>query len=122
MMNGGNQMVENYYPITFDGDSFIVVNNGTAPAPCKITIIPQIDFVVLTIEGVSDKPISISHLNANDVLVIDGENRSITINDTPAFNSYNGWEFPKLKPGVNEVKIVNGAHIQISIEFNARYL
>lgn len=122
MTNGGNQMVENYYPITFDGDSFIVVNNGTAPAPCKITIIPQIDFVVLTIEGVSDKPISISHLNANDVLVIDGENRSITINDTPAFNSYNGWEFPKLKPGVNEVKIVNGAHIQISIEFNARYL
>lgn len=115
-------MVENYYPITFDGDSFTVVNSGTAPAPCKITIIPQIDFVVLTIEGVSDKPISISHLQVNDVLVIDGENRSITINEVPAFNNYNGWEFPKLKPGVNEVKIVNGAHIQISIEFNARYL
>lgn len=115
-------MVENYYPITFDGDSFTVVNNGTAPAPCKITIIPQVDFVVLTIEGVSEKPISVSSLHANDVLVIDGENRAITINDAPAFNNYNGWEFPKLQPGVNEISIVNGAHIQISIEFNARYL
>ena len=115
-------MTENYYPITFDGDSFIIVNNGTAPAPCKITIIPQVDFVVLTIEGVSEKPIQVQHLTVNDVLVIDGENRTITINDEPAFNSYNGWEFPKLKPGENQIKIVNGSHIQLSVEFNVRYL
>lgn len=115
-------MNENYYPITFDGDSFVIVNNGTAPAPCKITIIPQIDFVVLTIEGVSEKPIKMSHINTNDIVVIDGENRIVTINDQPAFNSYDGWEFPKLKPGANEITIANGAHIQISIEYNARYL
>ena len=115
-------MDENYYPITFDGDSFIVINNGTAPAPCKITVIPQVDFVVFTIEGVSKKPISISHLHTNDVLVIDGEDRIVTINDEPAFGQYDGWEFPKLYPGENTIKIVNGAHIQLSIEFNARYL
>ena len=115
-------MDENYYPITFDGDSFIVINNGTAPAPCKITVIPQIDFVVFTIEGVSEKPINVSHLNVNDVLVIDGENRTVTINDIPAFSQYDGWEFPKLQPGENEIKTVNGAHIQISIEYNVRYL
>ena len=115
-------MDENYYPITFDGDSFIVINNGTAPAPCKITIIPQIDFVVLTIEGVSGKPIKVSHVNVNDALVIDGENRIITINDEPAFNNFDGWEFPKLMPGENHIKIVNGAHTQISVEFNTRYI
>lgn len=115
-------MVENYYPIVFDGDSFIIINNGTAPAPCKITIIPQIDFVVLTIEGVSEKPISISSLQANDVLVIDGEARQVLINDTPALNRYNGWEFPKLQPGENVISIVNGNHIELSVEFNARYL
>ena len=38
-------MVENYYPIEFDsaGDTFTVVNNGTAPAPSVITFIPKVD-------------------------------------------------------------------------------
>ena len=115
-------MNENYYPITFDGDSFIITNNGTAPAPCKITIIPQVDFMVLTIEGLSKKPINISQLKTNDVLVINGENREITINECPAFDKFDGWEFPKLQPGINTVEIKNGAQIQLSIEYNARYL
>lgn len=115
-------MNENYYPITFDGDSFIINNNGTAPAPCKITIVPQVDFVNLTIEGLSEKPISVSQVRANDTLIIDGEERTITINDNTAFDRYNGWEFPKVQPGQNTVKILNGTHIQISIEFNMRYL
>lgn len=115
-------MNENYYPITFEEGSFTIINNGTAPAPCKITIIPQVDFVVLTIEGVSKKPINIPHLSANDVLVIDGEERTVTVNDMEAFDKYDGWEFPKLQPGKNIVSINNGAHLQMSVEFNARYL
>ena len=115
-------MVENYYPITFDGDSFIITNNGTAPAPCKITIIPQVDYVLLTIKGISEKPISIQRANANDVIVIDGENKEVTINDKSAFDKYDGWEFPKLQPGENKIEIQNGAYLQLSIEFNARYL
>ena len=115
-------MADNYYPITFDGDGFTIINNGTAPAPCKITIIPQVDFVLLTITGLSEKPISVSQVKTNDVLVIDGEAREITINDEKAFDRYNGWEFPKLQPGLNRVEIQNGAHIQISIEYDVRYL
>lgn len=115
-------MNENYYPITFDGDSFVIINNGTAPAPCKITIIPQVDFVLFTMTGLSKKPITISHLKANDVLVIDGENREITINENSAFDRFDGWEFPKLQPGENRVQINNGTQIQISIEYNVRYL
>lgn len=115
-------MNENYYPITFDGDSFVIINNGTAPAPCKITIIPQVDFVLFTMTGLSKKPITISHLQANDVLVIDGENREITINENSAFDRFDGWEFPKLQPGENRVQINNGTQIQISIEYNVRYL
>ena len=121
-MIGGNQMNENYYPITFDGDSFTVINNGTAPAPCKITIIPQIDFVVLTITGVSQKHIKMTNISVNDVVVIDGENRIVTVNDVSAFNNYDGWEFPKLQPGENKISMQNGAHLQLSVEFNARYL
>ena len=115
-------MIENYYPIVFDGDGFVIINNGTAPAPCKITIIPQVDFVNLTIEGASEKPITVSNLKVNDVLVIDGENRIITINDNLAFSNYNGWEFPKLQPGENEIKIPNGQYLQLSVEYNTRYI
>ena len=117
-------MADNYYPITFNenGDSFVITNNGTAPAPCKITIIPKVHIMLLTIQGLSKKPITFSQLKTNEVLVIDGENRAITVNDVPAFNKYGGWEFPKLQPGANNVIIPNGAHLSLSIEFNARYL
>ncbi len=115
-------MNDNYYPITFEGDSFVITNNGTAPTPCKITVIPQVDFMNFTISGVSEKPITVSRVMANDVLVIDGEERTVLINDEPAFDKYNGWEFPKLKAGVNEITIPNGAHTQISIEYSLRYL
>lgn len=115
-------MVENYYPIVFEEGSFTILNSGTAPTPCKITITPKISFVILTIEGVSEKPISVSSLSANDVLVIDGETRQVLINDAPAMDRYNGWEFPKLQPGENVISIVNGNHIDLSIEYSARYL
>ena len=113
---------ENYYPITFEGDEFRITNIGTAPTPCKITIIPQVDVVVLTIQGLSQKPIKVSHLNVNDILIIDAETREITINGEPAFNQYDGWEFPKLQPGENTIQISNGVYMQVSIEFTARYL
>ena len=115
-------MNNNYYPITFEGDDFVIINNGTAPAPCKITVIPQIDFITFTINGLSKKPISVSHLQVDDVLVIDGENRQVLINDVLAFDKYDGWEFPKLQPGENHISIPNGSHIQISIEYDVRYL
>jgi len=50
-------MDETYYPIIFNGEQFIVNNQGTAPTPCKITIVPQVSIVNLVIEGVSEKPI-----------------------------------------------------------------
>ena len=35
-----------YYPIEFDatGSVFNIFNNGTAPAPCVVTIIPKVEF------------------------------------------------------------------------------
>ena len=43
-------MNQNYYPIEFDGDSFVVINNGTAPAPCVLTVIPKVDFIKMEIK------------------------------------------------------------------------
>lgn len=117
-------MVENYYPIEFDttGAEFIVNNNGTAPAPCVITFIPKVDFIRLEIEGLSEDPILVSNVKTGQVLVIDGENRTVLINDNEAFDQYDAWEFPKLQPGQNKIKINNGVQASIQIEYNARYI
>lgn len=79
-------MVENYYPIEFNasGDGFVIINNGTAPAPCVITIIPKVDMMIVKIEGLSEEPIEVAGVLANDVLVIDGEQRQVLINENPA--------------------------------------
>lgn len=117
-------MVENYYPIEFDdaGSSFVITNNGTAPAPCVITFIPKVDFIRLEIEGLSKEPIIVSNVKMDQVLVIDGENRSVLLDDKEAFDKYDAWEFPKLQPGQNNITIKNGVQASISIEYNARYI
>lgn len=117
-------MADNYYPIEFTvgGSSFTVFNSGTAPTPCVFTFIPKVDFFRLTIEGLSEEPISITGIRANDVVVIDGENREVLINDQDAFDSYDAWEFPKLQPGENIVTIANGNQASIQIEYNPRYM
>lgn len=114
---------KNYYPIELDSQgAFTLVNGGTAPSPCCITFIPQVDFMNLTIKGLSKEPIKVTNIKANDTLVIDGENRSITLNDRDYFSNYDAWEFPKLEPGINHVEINNGALASIAIEYTKRYI
>ena len=117
-------MEQNYYPIDFNaaGDSFVVTNSGTAPTPCVLTFIPKVDFVKFTVEGLSEQPISVAGIKTGDTLVIDGENRKGTINDVDSFDKYDAWEFPKLQPGQNTIKIVNGVQAAIVIDYNPRYI
>ena len=117
-------MNENYYPIEIndDGSSFTMINSGTAPAPCKITIIPKVDFINLTITGLSKTPIMVSQIKTNDILVIDGETRQVLINDKDAFRQYDAWEFPKNQPGINQINISNATQATIQIEYDARYI
>lgn len=113
-----------YFPIEFDasGSKFIITNNGTAPSPCVITIIPKVDFLKLVIRGLSKTPITFTGLKTNEVLIIDGEARSVSLNNKNVIERYDGWEFPKLMPGINEVEIENGSSASISIEYNACYI
>ena len=118
-------METNYYPIIIsqaDGSSFTITNSGTAPAPCVLTIIPNYDFMEITITGLSNEPLKVNKIKMNEILVIDGENKTITINNNDAYDHFNGWEFPRLLPGENVVSISNANNATISVEFNARYL
>lgn len=113
-----------YYPIEFDatGSVFNVFNNGTAPTPCVVTIIPKVDFLKVVIEGLSETPIIFTGLKTNQTLVIDGEERNVTVDGEDAFANYDAWEFPKLQPGANKITIVNGTSATISIEYSANYI
>lgn len=113
-----------YYPIEFDstGTTFNVYNNGTAPTPCVITIIPKVDFLKLTIAGLTETPITFTGLKTNQTLIIDAEERAITVDGEPAFEKYDAWEFPKLQPGANQITIENGTSATISIEYSANYI
>lgn len=117
-------MADNFYPIELNATTggFVITNNGTAPAPCKVTIIPKVDLVSLTITGLSQEPIVVNNVYQQEALVIDGENRSITIDDEDAFDHYNAWEFPKVQPGMNNITITNAAQMLIQIEYNTRYI
>lgn len=113
-----------YYPIVFDdgGKTFTVINNGTAPAPCILTIIPKVDFLKLVVAGLTETPITFTGLKANQALVIDGEGREVSVDGVSAFAFYDAWEFPRLLPGENQITIENGTSASISIEYSANYI
>ena len=113
-----------YYPIEFDqaGSHFSITNNGTTTSPSVITIIPKVDFLKLVIEGLTELPITFTGLKMNQTLVIDGENREITVDGEDAFANYDAWEFPRLQPGINQITIENGIQASIAIEYSACYI
>jgi phage-related protein len=102
--------------------TFQVVNNGTAAAPCRVTIIPKSDIMLLSIEGLSDEKIEVHKVQKGQVLILDGIDRKITLDAIDAFDIYDGWEFPKLRPGTNTIKITNASLMTLSIEYQPRYI
>lgn len=113
-----------YIPIIVspDNSSFTIQNHGTAAAPCAVTIIPDNDIMRLEIAGLTEEPVIINSLMRGDTLIIDGVNRTITINGLESYDKYNGWEFPKLKSGRNDIKITNASAMLINIEYQPRYI
>lgn len=117
-------MAQNYYPISLNGEGtgFSVVNTGTAPTPCVLTIIPRVNQVQIKIEGLSKDPIAVNNVSANDVIVIDGEKREFTINGEIDWDKFQGWQFPRLEAGTNEITIANASMLAIEVAYNARYI
>lgn len=112
-----------YFPIIIESDGSIsITNSGTAAAACRITIIPKNDIMLLTIEGLSEEPIQVDRIQHGQLLIIDGINREVTLDGENAFEKYQGWEFPKLQPGLNKVKITNADTLALSIEYRPRYI
>lgn len=117
-------MTENYYPISLNGEGsgFSVINAGTAPAPCVLTIVPRVNYLSMTITGLTKEPIILSNIAANDVVVIDGEKKEFTINGSLAWDKFEAWSFPHLEPGENIITITSASMLDIEVAYNARYI
>ena len=122
-MSNTDLLDKTYFPIAFDNNGdFVITNSGTAAAPCRLTVVPQDDIMRLEITGLSDQPIVVQKVKRNMILVIDGIDRTVTKDGSPAFEDYDAWEFPRLLPGENKISITNAATTGISIEYQPRYI
>lgn len=113
----------NYFPIVIGSDgSFEIVNSGTAAAACRITIVPRFDIMQLEIEGLTQEKITMTKIMSGQLLIIDGINRTVTLDGKNAFENYDAWELPRLQPGVNTIKITSADTMALSIEYQPRYI
>lgn len=113
-----------YLPIVLDstGTSFTIVNNGTAAAPCRVTLSPRTNLASIQITGVTDEPVELKNIQSGQIIELDGIHREILIDGELAYDKYNGWEFPRLQPGKNVIKITSADVMGISIEYQPRYI
>lgn len=114
-----------YYPIiiTPGENNFTVLNDGTAAAPCRLSLTTINDIMELTVTGLSEEPLKINNIMAGSLVIFDGINKQVTVNGLDALDRFNGWEFPKLQPGANEITITAASEMTlIEIEFQPRFI
>lgn len=114
-----------YYPIEIKSGStsFTIVNGGTAAAPCRLSFTPQNDVLSMTIEGLSNEPIKLTRIYAGSKVILDGIDKTYTVDGVESLQYFEGWEFPKVQPGKNVISITSADQMSIvEIEFQPRYI
>lgn len=106
---------------TITGTSKTLKYDGTSETPCTLSITPSSVLPTLTITGLSEKPISINHLEANKEILIDGELGKVTCEGVNKFGDYDAWEFPRLLPGENTITLDSDI-CQVTITYKPLYL
>lgn len=96
-----------------------IIGNLITPAIVEVT--PTTDLVDIRLEGLADDPIIIKNLTANKKVVIDGELQKVTVDGKNKFKDTDMWEFPRLNPGKNTIK-VSRSNCDISIKYKPRYI
>lgn len=102
------------------GDTTCTFNvDGNQVTPAIAEIIPSLDLIDLTLEGLSEDPIILKNLKDGETIYIG--NGKVTAGGKSKINDVDMWEFPNLKPGQNTIKI-NKANCTINIKYKPRYV
>lgn len=106
----------------FNGlEEFTINNIGTDITPAILEITPNINLANITIEGLADDRIIIKNLNVNKKIILDGELQKITVDKINKYGDTEMWDFPKLNPGINLIK-VNRNTCNIKIKYKPRFV
>ena len=104
-----------------DASRFTINNPGTAETPCIIEITPSQRIGQITFQGLADKAFQISDLERGQKIIIDGEQCLITIDGEINFKTFDGWGFPTLIPGSNEILVSSALGYSMDIKYKPRY-
>lgn len=104
-----------------DTDNHTINNNGTSITPCYLEIIPTFSYSSLTITGLSDDPIKINNITANKKIIIDGYTNKIAEDGVNKFNDVELFEFPRLTPGNNTIKISDD-RATLTVKWKERFI
>ena len=102
--------------------TFSINNAGTAETPCIIEITPTQSISSLTFEGFTDKPFTVKNIVSGQKVVINGETNAILMNGQNGFKNFDGWSFPSLIPGANNLKVSSTLGYSMVIKYKARYI
>ena len=94
---------------------------GNLITPAIVEVTPTTDLVDIRLEGLANDPIIIKNLTANKKIIIDGELQKVTVDGKNKFKDTDMWEFPRLNPGKNTIK-VSRSNCDISIKYKPRYI
>lgn len=94
---------------------------GNMSTPCTIEITPISDIIDIKLEGLADDPITIRNLKANKKVIIDGELGKVTVDGVNKFGDTDMWDFPRLVPGTNSIKISRNS-CDINIKYKPRFI
>ena len=130
-----NQIKDKYYELTIvlksdfklDQEKCITLNESKSipctsnvDTPARLIISSDVDCPDLII-SINDDIIKIPSLKANDIIIVDGIDYLIKLNDIVNVNVVDLWSFPILKSGNNDITI-NKEKITLKIEYTERYI
>ena len=104
------------------GEIFTINIAGTAETPCIIEITPTQSISSLTFEGFTDKPFTVKNIVSGQKVVINGETNAILMNGQNGFKNFDGWSFPSLIPGVNNIRVSSTLGYSMIVKYKARYI
>lgn len=116
VISEGKEIIKN---IKF-GDTTCTFNvDGNQITPAMVEIVPNVSLIDLTLEGLSDNPIILKNLKGGETIYIG--NGKVTAGGQSKMNDVDMWEFPKLKPGQNNISASKDT-CNITIKYNPRFI
>lgn len=93
---------------------------GNSNTPAIVEITPSANLIDLVVTGLGE-PFTINNLTAEQKIIINSEDGTVTQNGDNKFLDYDGWEFPRLVPGANLITF-SQVNCDINIKYKPRWI